>query len=254
MIVLLSPAKKLDFKGTTPTCIHTLPVFLNEAEYLVEELKNLDSYEIEKLMGLSQKLINLNIERYLKWNILHTTENSRQAILAYKGDVYLRLNTSDFTEDDCMNSQNNIRIISGLYGLLRPLDLIQPYRLEMGARFATENARNLYKYWEKKITEELNTAIEQTTGKVLVNLASKEYFQAVLINRLNCRIVTPVFKEYKNDKYQVISIFAKKARGMMARFIIKNRIDQVDDIKAFDMDGYYFNESMSTNAEWVFTR
>lgn len=257
MLTLLSPAKTLDFEKEPVTTIHTQADLLENAEYLVKKLRKLSVAKIGKLMSISEKLAELNHQRYTNFQPPFTLQNAKQAVLAFKGDVYIGLDAENFSEADFEFAQSHLRILSGLYGLLRPLDLIQPYRLEMGTRFKVTPAKdNLYKYWDTKITQKINETLETfpKEEQVLVNLASNEYFKAVKPKLLKGSILTPIFKDFKNGQYKVISFFAKKARGSMTRFIIQNRITQVKDLKGFDTDGYSFHEGMSKEQEWVFVR
>jgi cytoplasmic iron level regulating protein YaaA (DUF328/UPF0246 family) len=205
-------------------------------------------------MKVSDKIASLNAVRFEEWSETVTTENARQAILAFKGDVYTGLDAQSFTEQDFEFTQTHLRMLSGLYGLLRPLDLMQPYRLEMGTKLANTRGTNLYQFWGTKLTDKLNQEIEQNNHKVLINLASNEYFKAVKPKSLTVPVVTPVFKDCKNGNYKVISFFAKKARGMMARYITQHQITDVEKLKQFDAEGYYFSESDSTETELVFKR
>ena len=253
MIVMLSPAKSLDFKTLPQTGIYTLPDFLKEAAVIQSQLKKFKPEELSMLMGISAQLGQLNYERNQLWHPEFTTENAKQSILAFNGDVYEGLNAKKFSETELQTAQQKIRILSGLYGLLRPLDLIQPYRLEMGTQLVIPPCKNLYQFWQKKITEKLNEELN-SSGHTLVNLASNEYFKAVDTKKLEAKIITPVFKDAKNGEFRVISFFAKKARGLMSRFIIENRIDDPEYLKAFDLDGYYFNPKLTKGNTWVFTR
>jgi cytoplasmic iron level regulating protein YaaA (DUF328/UPF0246 family) len=204
-------------------------------------------------MGLSDKLGALNYERFQAWQRPFTTENAKQAVLAFKGDVYQGLDAESMSDEDLQWAQDNLRILSGLYGVLRPLDLMQPYRLEMGTKFANNRGKDLYSFWDGVINNQLNSLVEEPNA-VLVNLASNEYFKAVKEKTLSARIVTPVFMDNKDGKYKMISFFAKKARGLMAAFIIKNKITDVELLKNFDSDGYSFNAALSEADKWVFTR
>ena len=205
-------------------------------------------------MGISEKLGLLNYDRFLNWHTPFDASNAKQSVLAFKGDVYTGLEAEQFSSDDYKFAQKHLRILSGLYGLLRPLDLIQAYRLEMGTKFGNEKGANLYQFWGDQITIAVNAQLKKTGSAVLLNLASNEYFKAVKGPLINAEIIVPVFKDFKNGKYKIISFYAKKARGRMASYVIKNRIDKVELIKKFDVDGYRFNEEMSTAREWVFTR
>lgn len=255
MLTLLSPAKTLDFENEPVTTQYTQADMLENAEYLVKKLRKLSASKIGKLMNISDNLAELNHQRYANFHTPFTPDNAKQAALAFKGDVYVGLEAENFSEADFEFAQNHLRILSGLYGLLRPLDLIQAYRLEMGTKFkVTPTKDNLYKYWDGQITQKINEILENQEEKVLVNLASNEYFKAVKPKLVKGRILTPVFKDFKNGQYKVISFFAKKARGSMARYIIQNQITSSEGIKAFDTDGYYFNEKLSKENEWVFVR
>ncbi len=253
MILVISPSKTLDFSGKSKG-EHTIPDFLENSIELLKVLCKLTVSEIAELMDLSEKLAVLNYRRYHDFSIPFTLENSRQAIYAFKGDVYEGLDAEAFTQEDIKYAQLHLRIISGLYGLLRPLDLIQPYRLEMGIKLSNQNYKNLYEYWGNKITVKLNELLKTGGKNLLVNLASTEYFKVLNPQLFNARLVTPVFKERKNREYKVIPIFAKKARGFMASYIIKHRVENSDDIKQFREDGYGFNLNLSTETELVFTR
>ena len=253
MIVVISPSKTLDFSGKSKG-EYTIPDFLENSIELLKVLCKLTVSEIAELMDLSEKLAVLNYRRYHDFSIPFTLENSRQAIYAFKGDVYEGLDAEAFTQEDIKYAQSHLRIISGLYGLLRPLDLIQPYRLEMGIRLSNQNYKNLYEYWGNKITVKLNELLKTGGKNLLVNLASTEYFKVLNPKLFNARLVTPVFKERKNREYKVIPISAKKARGFMASYIIKHRVENSDGIKQFREDGYGFNPNLSTETELVFTR
>ena len=253
MIVVISPSKTLDFSGKSKG-EHTIPDFLENSIELLKVLCKLTVSEIAELMDLSETLAVLNYRRYHDFSIPFTLENSRQAIYAFKGDVYEGLDAEAFTQEDIKYAQSHLRIISGLYGLLRPLDLIQPYRLEMGIKLSNQNYKNLYEYWGNKITVKLNELLKTGGNNLLVNLASTEYFKVLNPKLFNARLVTPVFKERKNREYKVIPIFAKKARGLMASYIIKHRVENSDGIKQFRENGYGFNPNLSTETELVFTR
>lgn len=224
--------------------------FGKEATLLIKDLKKLKSIEVQSLMNVSATIAELNTDRFNKWSLPFSLENAKPAIHAFKGDVYTGMDASSLTEDELNFAQESLSILSGLYGLLRPFDLMQAYRLEMGTKFATKREKNLYEFWGDKITEEINTREKDT----LLNLASNEYFKAVNKKTLRANLITPVFKDEKNGVLKVISFFAKKARGMMARYIIQNHITNVDEIKNFNLGGYAFNQSLSTDKEWVFTR
>lgn len=251
MLLVLSPSKTLDFDTPPPTEDHTEPEFLAEAEILAEQLKGFSEDELAQLMGISDKLAALNHQRFRDWATPFTLENAKQALFAFKGDVYDGLRADDFDADDTTVAQRHLRILSGLYGLLRPLDLIQPYRLEMGCRLANPRGKNLYEFWGDRITDAVSRA---AAGGPLINLASVEYFKAVTSERLNAPVITPVFQDYKNGAYKVISFYAKAARGMMARFVIKERVDSVDGLKDFAEEGYRFDAAHSADREVMFRR
>ena len=251
MMIVLSPSKTLDFETSLSLDAFTTPEFMAEAETLAAVLKQLSPADLSQLMHISDKLAELNHLRYQNWRPPFTLENARQAVLAFKGDVYDGLHAEELTTDELVAAQGCLRILSGLYGLLKPLDLIQPYRLEMGCRLATARGKNLYEFWENRITDALNAALLEGP---LVNLASAEYFKAVQPKKLKATVVTPVFKDFKNGAYKVIAFYAKVARGMMARFVIKNRIGSVDALKEFSQDGYRFDPDRSTEQNLVFRR
>ena len=253
MIAVISPAKTLDFESKPVTNQSTMPEFLDDSCELIEALKLLEPHDISGLMSISSKLGELNANRFQTWQLPFTPENAKQALLAFKGDVYTGLDAETFTEDDFDFAQQHLRILSGLYGVLKPLDLIQPYRLEMGTKFNNTRGENLYKFWGDQLTQRLQGELDVGDG-VLINLASNEYFKAVNAKSLNARIITPVFKDWKNDKYKIISFYAKKARGLMSAYIIKNKLTDVDALQGFDSEGYCFNPGMSKGDEWVFTR
>jgi cytoplasmic iron level regulating protein YaaA (DUF328/UPF0246 family) len=251
--MVISPAKTLDYESPLATETYTQPDFLDDACELIDQLKELEPHEVSNLMSISDKLGQLNAERFRTWHTPFTPENARQAALAFKGDVYTGLDADSFSEDDFAFAQSHLRMLSGLYGLLRPLDLMQPYRLEMGTKFENKRGKDLYAFWGNIITDELNRLLANDDG-VLVNLASNEYFKSVRKKALDARIVTPQFKDWKNGQYKMISFYAKKARGLMCRFAIQNRITQADDLKGFNLDGYYFSDEQSSGDNWVFLR
>ena len=253
MLTLISPAKKLDYEQQDERRPHTEPELLDHAQELLSDLKTLSPQDVCALMGLSDKLGALNYERFQAWQRPFTTENAKQAVLAFKGDVYQGLDAESMSDEDLQWAQDNLRILSGLYGVLRPLDLMQPYRLEMGTKFSNNRGKDLYSFWDGVINNQLNSLLEEPNA-LLVNLASNEYFKAVKEKTLSARIVTPVFMDNKDGKYKMISFFAKKARGLMAAFIIKNKITDVELLKSFDSDGYSFNAALSEADKWVFTR
>lgn len=254
MLIVVSPAKTLDYDTPPVIAEHTLPQLLDHAAELIERARRLSPAEIGRLMSISDKLAGLNAARFADWTPEFTPANAKQAILAFKGDVYTGLDAETLTPDDFAFAQRHLRMLSGLYGVLRPLDLMQPYRLEMGTRLDNERGRDLYQFWGDIITETLNRALAEQGDNVLINLASNEYFKAVKPKRLDGQIVTPVFKDGKNGQYKVISFYAKKARGMMARYIIERRLTEVSQLTAFDRAGYYFVEQESGPTELVFKR
>jgi len=254
MLIVISPAKTLDYETPPRTERHTTPRFLDHSQRLVNILRNYSALDLAELMHLSTKLAELNFERYHDWHPRFTTDNAKPAVLAMKGDVYTGLDAESFEEEDFAFAQQHLRILSGLYGVLRPLDLMQPYRLEMGTRLANEAGKDLYAFWGDTITEALNGDLAAQGDDLLVNLASNEYFRSVKPERLAGRILTPQFKERKGYGYRVLGVYAKKARGLMSRFIIRNRLSRADDIKGFDGEGYAFNPGLSSEHEWVFTR
>jgi cytoplasmic iron level regulating protein YaaA (DUF328/UPF0246 family) len=253
MLFLISPAKSLDY---SPTKLKkdSLPRLLTQTEELVTNLSQKSAGELKELMSISDKLAELNANRYRVFSKAFDKENSKQAILAFKGDVYQGMETEDYTAADFNYAQKYLRILSGLYGVLKPLDRIQPYRLEMGTKLTTEKGRNLYHYWDDTITNLINEDLEESGKNVIVNLASNEYFKSIQKKKLNGRLLTINFKEEKNGQYKVISFFAKKARGMMCRFAIKNKIKNPEHLKGFDLGDYVFNEELSQENDWVFTR
>lgn len=253
MLTLVSPAKTLDYESPLATDTYTQPRFTEQSQQLIETLRKLSVQDVAELMKLSDKLASLNVARYQSWQPEHTPDNARPAVLAFKGDVYTGLDAESFSEADFSFAQQHLRILSGLYGVLRPLDLLEPYRLEMGTRLKTASGDNLYQFWGDRITAALNEELK-AADDVVINLASNEYFKAVQPKALNARLITPVFKDFKNGQYKIISFYAKKARGLMSRYIIQNRLDTPEAIKAFDLEGYYFSPEQSKGDTWVFLR
>ena len=254
MLLVVSPAKKLDFESPLATTKTSQASLLAHSEILIERCLELSSDQIASLMKLSDKLAGLNAARFGEWSLPFTPENARQAVLAFNGDVYSGLDANSFSDDDFNFAQQHFRILSGLYGLLKPLDLMQAYRLEMGTKLDNVRGANLYQFWGNIITNELNKALAEQGDDVLINLASNEYFKAVNKKSLNATIITPQFKDWKNGQYKMISFFAKKARGLMARYIIQNQISDVEKVKDFDLAGYQFSSDLSQGHELVFTR
>ncbi|MEM7013829.1 MAG: peroxide stress protein YaaA [Verrucomicrobiota bacterium] len=254
MLAIISPAKTLDYDTPPFTDTATTPDFLDHSKELIQKLKRLSEDEVGALMSISPKLAALNAQRYKEWKPPFSQDNAKQALMAFKGDVYTGFTLKEYDEDDFVYAQDHLRILSGLYGLLRPLDLMQPYRLEMGTKFANKRGKDLYEFWGSIITDALNEAIAASGSDVLVNLASNEYYNSVDPQLLNARIITPVFKDLKNDKYKIISFFAKKARGVMSDYIIRNRVEDLAKLKRFKGAGYRYNKDMSEGDTWVFTR
>ncbi|MEY4980056.1 MAG: peroxide stress protein YaaA [Pseudomonadota bacterium] len=258
MLFVLSPAKALDFETplpvTTPALTHTQPLFVPQASELIEVLRPQSPPQIASLMKLSDKLAALNVARYAAWTPEFTPDNARQAVLAFNGDVYDGLHARSLTGADLEWLQQHLCILSGLYGVLRPLDLMQPYRLEMGTRLSTRRGANLYQFWGDQIAHYLNTRTEADSRPVLVNLASEEYFKAVDRKRLHPRVLTCVFEERKGAGYQVVSFMAKRARGLMMRFATQQRVQQPEQLQAFDAEGYRFVAAASEPDRWVFRR
>ena len=254
MLIIISPAKTLDFETAPITKVHTQPEFLKESRQLVSQLKELTPAEVSSLMKISDKLGVLNFLRFNEWKTPFTLNNAKQALLAFKGDVYTGINADSFSRRDLNFAQKHLRILSGLYGILKPLDLIQAYRLEMGSKFRNRKGNDLYEFWESKLTDQINQDIKASKSKYLINLASNEYFKSLQADAINAEIIVPVFKDYKNGKYKIITFYAKKARGLMSAYIIKNRLKNPEDIKAFNVDGYKFCKSASNSTNWVFQR
>lgn len=254
MIIVISPAKTLDFVSPPSTQEYSQPVFLPESARLIHRLKKISVEGLSDLMGVSSKIARLNHARYRSWQQPFTCDNAKQAILAFKGDVYAGLDVASFTAADIRFAQKHLYILSGLYGILRALDLIQPYRLDMGTRLAINGSNNLYQFWDNRISDWLDKTLQARKSRMLINLASNEYFKAIRPERINTEIVTPVFKEFRNGAFKVISFSAKKARGMMSRYIIKNRLRNIDTIKQFHEANYRYRADLSDRGTWVFAR
>ena len=258
MIIVISPAKALDYETPPTTALHTQPDFLDHAEALIAVLREKSPAEIAELMSLSDALATLNAARYERWSRPFSPANAKQALLAFDGDVYAGLDAPSLSEDELAWAQDHLRILSGLYGVLRPLDLMQPYRLEMGTRLANPRGKNLYAFWGERITEALNALLarEDAAGRepVLLNLASDEYFKSVKPKKLDGRLVSAAFEDWRGGRYKIISFYAKRARGLMSRFVIRNRIDAVEGLKAFDAEGYAFAPEASEADRLVFRR
>lgn len=251
MLLVISPAKTLDFDSAPIIKAHSQPRFLAQSQQLIADLKKLAVADIASLMKLSDKLAGLNMARFQTWSQPFDLANAKQAILAFKGDVYTGLDAETLDDAGFGFAQQHLRILSGLYGVLRPLDLIQPYRLEMGTKFANVKGKDLYQFWGSQLREAIEVELN---NDVLINLASNEYFKAIEAKKMATRIITPIFKDWKNGQYKIISFYAKKARGLMSRYIIDRRIEQAEQIKQFDTDGYRFSFEMSKDDDWVFLR
>jgi hypothetical protein len=254
MLIVISPAKTLDFETQVKTAIHSEAGFTKDAEQLIKILRKLKVDEIADFMGISPKLAQLNFERFHQWHLPFTTNNAKQALLAFKGDVYTGIDADSLSDQDFDIAQQQLRILSGLYGVLKPMDLIQAYRLEMGKKLENKRGKDLYEFWGDKITKSINTDIKESGYQHLINLASNEYFKSIQKSGIEAEIITPAFKDLKNGQYKMISFFAKKARGLMTRFIIQNKITNPEELKAFDMDGYLYNPKLSKANSPVFTR
>ena len=252
MKLVLSPAKSLDFESKLPTTKTSESCFLKESERLNKLLKKKSARSLSKLMSISPALGELNYERNQEWQLPFTKDNARQAIYAFSGDVYRGLDAYTIPKDKIEKVQDTVRIISGLYGVLKPLDLMQPYRLEMGTKFPVGKNKNLYEFWKQKITQALNDELEE--GELFLNLASNEYFKAIDVKALKVPVVTATFKDFKNGEYKTIMTFAKLARGYMTRYIIDTNANTIDDLKGFNYEGYGFSEAMSSQTELVFIR
>ena len=254
MITLLSPSKKLNFNEQNIVHSHTECDFIQSAELLANEAKNLTENDLKDLMHISDNLAKLNRERFDRWSLPFSPSNAKQAILAFDGGVYSGLKAEDFKEKDFDFAQNHLRILSGLYGILKPLDLIQPYRLEMGVSFKNNRGKNLYEFWKKDLTKNLNNTLKEHRNPTIVNCASVEYFSAIDLKDFEGKILSIVFKEYRNDKLKFISFNAKKARGLMTQYIMKNEIDTNNNIKDFNYEDYNFDSKLSDESTFVFTR
>ncbi len=254
MLIVISPAKTLDYETPLPIKKFSQPEFLEESDKLIKVLRGFDPDGIQDLMHISSKLAELNVSRYLNWEQPFSPKNARPAIFAFKGDVYSGLEAQQFSDADLGFAQKHLRILSGLYGLLRPLDLIQPYRLEMGTSLKNTRGDSLYDFWGKQLGTAISKDLQAQKDKVLINLASNEYFKAIKGKTDDAEIITPVFKDFKNGQYKIISFFAKKARGLMSSYIIKNRITDKKELMAFSAEGYRYSKKDSTEQEFVFLR
>ena len=254
MLTLLSPAKSLDFETPSPTGKATQPQLLDDSSVLVEAMRDFTAKELSSLMKISGRLGALNFRRFEAWSLPFTKDNAKQAIVAFQGDVYVGMDAGSFSTEEFAFAQKHVRILSGLYGVLRPLDLIQPYRLEMGTRLENDRGKNLYEFWGDRITDRLNRDLRSQKSGVVVNLASVEYFKSVNVDKLDADIVSPVFRDERNGTYKIISFYAKKARGMMTGWMVRNGIDDPKKLKGFDVAGYRYSEEMSEPGKPTFIR
>lgn len=254
MLIVISPSKTLDFENPVNNQLFSYPDYIKEASMLIKPLRKLSVDRLMELMDISPKLAHLNQERYFLWRPELTPSTARQALYAFRGNVYLGLDAATLLANEVNIAQDQLRILSGLYGVLRPLDLIHPYRLEMGIGLAVNKHANLYEFWQKKITSRIREDLDRDGSNLLVNLASAEYFKVINPKKLKAQIVTPEFRESKDGNYKIISIFAKKARGLMTRFILQNGIQSEEQLRAFDTEGYCYNNSLSVKGRPVFTR
>ncbi|NBV19419.1 peroxide stress protein YaaA [Janthinobacterium sp.] len=252
MLIVLSPAKSLDLETPPTTTLHSTPDFLDHSAQLIARMRQFSPAEVGSLMGISDALSALNVARYASWT--PRLDDARQAIMAFNGDVYAGFEARSLQPAQLDYAQSQVRILSGLYGLLRPLDLIHPHRLEMGTRLSTARGKDLYAFWGDTITEGLNRTAREQGAKVLVNLASEEYFKSVKPRQLDVPVIAPVFEDWKNGKYKIISFYAKRARGMLARYAAVNAIRDPEQLKQFDVDGYGFVPEASNDTSWVFRR
>ncbi|MGB8149199.1 MAG: peroxide stress protein YaaA [Azonexus sp.] len=254
MLIFLSPAKSLDYKTPPQVATNTQPAFLKDSEVLIKQLRKLSPADIANLMDLSDPLALLNFNRYADWRLPFTPENAKQAVLAFDGDVYDGLAAKTLLAADLDFAQQHVRILSGLYGILKPLDLMQPYRLEMGTKFANKAGKDLYAFWGERLLDAINAELAKMPRAVAVNLASEEYFKAAVGRKINGLLIQPVFEDWKNGKYKIISFYAKRARGLMTRYAVLNRLDEPEGLKEFDYDGYAFAAEASDDTTWVFRR
>lgn len=254
MLIILSPSKTIDKKTACTTSVSSQPLFPSEATELVRNLRRLSLSQLEEMMKISTKLAWLNLERFALWKPDFTTANAHQAIFSFKGEVYHGMDVSSLQVDDVEYSQQHLRMLSGLYGVLRPLDLIQPYRLEMGSSFQFGQYKDLYHFWRQKITRQIAADLKESGSNLLINLASQEYSSAIDLKKLKAQVVSPQFLESKDNSYKMITVYAKKARGMMARYLLEYRVNRAEDLQGFSSDGYYFNGNLSKPGSPVFTR
>ncbi|TPW18583.1 MAG: hypothetical protein FD130_150 [Halothiobacillaceae bacterium] len=254
MLIVISPAKTLDYETPTQIADYSLPAYVSDAEELVRRARRYSVADLMAVMEVSEAIAELNVQRFHEWHTPFTPHNAKPALLAFKGEVYSGLKAATMDVEDFNFAQRHLRILSGLYGLLRPLDLMQPYRLEMGRKIDNQRGKNLYEFWDDTITKGLNSQFELLGSEYLINLASTEYFKVIKPKQLKARIITPAFKENKNGDYKMLGVYAKKARGLLSRFIIDNRITDPALIKEFAQEGYRYNAPMSSTTHWVFTR
>ncbi len=254
MRIILSPSKTIEQSGKRVIGNFSTPYFADEAAMLAKSLSKLDKNKLADVLECSSRIAELTYDRYQFWNKDHNVKNAKQAILSFKGDVFTGLNAEVFSDSDLIYANKHLLILSGLYGILQPLDLIQPYRLEIATKLKVKGHGDLYSYWKEKITKRLIRLLEEDTEPVLINLASNEYTRAIDIKKIKFPIITPVFKENKGGTYKVVSIYAKRARGLLTSYILRNRINDPEEIKLFSEEGYYYNNSLSVPHEVVFTR
>ncbi len=254
MLAVVSPAKTLDYDSEVQTSEFTRPRHLKQSQLLINRLRDFSALDLTELQHVSSKIAELNFERNHQWKTPFNLKNARQALFAFKGDVYTGLDAYTMNEENIQFAQDHLLILSGLYGVLRPLDLMQPYRLEMGTKLETSAGKNLYEFWDMQITDAINKQLKYSKSDTLINLASNEYFKSVKTKNINGQIITPAFKDYKNGQYKMIGFFAKKARGLMARYLIDHQLTDPDSLKDFDTEGYQFNTKLSDEKNWVFTR
>jgi len=254
MLIVISPAKTLNMEVPAPSDFYTTPQYLEKSQQIINTIKKKNIKKLEELMGISTQLAQLNYERFQKWHYPYTPYEAKQAVFAFRGDVYTGIDIDTFSTEQLVYTQDHLRILSGLYGVLKPMDLILPYRLEMGTHLSVGRKKNLYEFWDHLITDDVKKAITSQNDDILINLASNEYYKSIDKKKLNAQIITPVFKDFKNGQYKMISFFAKKARGMMSRFILQNKLTKVEDLKHFEEEGYFFNDKLSTETSPTFTR
>ena len=254
MITILSPAKTLKMDKALNTNLYAQPLFIKEASALMRELIKYSPPELEGLMKINSDLGEQNFKRHLSWKVEHNLLNGKQALLAYDGAVFRGINANDFSQEQLAFASVHLIIFSGLYGALRPLDLVEPHRLELGTKLKNRRGNNLYCFWEYKLTDFIKKELKEQKNNILIDLASKEYSSVINWSKINAKVITPVFKDYKRGAHKVITIYAKRARGLMTRFIIQNSIDSPEELKEFQEEGYFYNKHLSSDAEWVFTR